>query len=272
MKSETTITFHGAAPEKASTMAPVKVPAKAPTMTSTPSSAKTPVTDLPAALKARIHQLEAGDRAILPRRLQGGVGTVIVDPPWDVQQKGNYGAIKHYNLMTLKQIRELPVGELCAENAHCWLWVTNATLRAGFDILEGWGFTPRSVYTYVKPKLGLGAYLRNATEHCLLGTRGKAPVKFRAQMNWGFYPVLDHSHKPEEFLNIVRRVSPEPVLELFARRRDPLVDAVWGNEIDSDVILPGYPAPTYSQELLDELNSSGNSPKVNVSEKQGEEV
>lgn len=260
MKQTETTNFHGSAP--------INPPIATPAAASIPTSVKS----LSDEKRTLIHQLEAGNRAILPKRLQDGVGTVIVDPPWDVQQKGNYGAIKHYNLMTLKQIRELPVGQLCAENAHCWLWVTNATLRAGFDILEGWGFTPRSVYTYVKPKLGLGAYLRNATEHCLLGTRGKAPVKFRAQMNWGFYPVLDHSHKPEEFLSIVRRVSPDPVLELFARRRDPLVDAVWGNEIDSDVILSGYPVPTYSQELLSELNSSDNSPKVNAGEKQGEGV
>ena len=109
------------------------------------------------------------NKPLLPASLQGGAGAVIVDPPWNIQQKGNYGAIKHYNLMTLEQIKALPVGDLCAENAHCWLWVTNATMEEGFKVLRAWGFEPRSIFTWVKLRMGLGVYLRNGTEHVLLG-------------------------------------------------------------------------------------------------------
>lgn len=41
---------------------------------------------------------------ILPGTMPKGASTVIVDPPWDVQQHGNYGAVNHYKLMTLEQI------------------------------------------------------------------------------------------------------------------------------------------------------------------------
>ena len=169
--------------------------------------------------------------------------TIIVDPPWDIQQKGAYGAVNHYNLMSLERIKAMPISDLVEENAHCWLWVTNATLRAGFDMLEAWGFIPRSTFTWIKPRLGLGVYLRNATEHVLLGTRGKAPILFKAQPNWLFAPLQDHSHKPEEFHKIVERCSPGPYLELFARRRQPGEWDVWGNEIASDIDIPGYPVP-----------------------------
>ncbi|MDR2445768.1 MAG: hypothetical protein LBD58_00525 [Treponema sp.] len=172
--------------------------------------------------------------------------TIVADPPWDINQSGNYGAIHHYDLMTLARIKAMPVCDLCAENSHCWLWVTNGTLRYGFDVLEAWGFTPRSVFTWVKPRLGLGMYLRNATEHVLLGTRGKAPVLCNAQPNWLFAPFQGHSHKPEELYPIIERVSPGPYLELFARRRRHGWDA-WGDEIDSDVMIPGYPVPVYSK-------------------------
>jgi len=168
--------------------------------------------------------------------------TIDADPPWDVEQKGARGAAIHYDLMTLDQIKAMPIADLCEPNAHCWLWVTNATLRHGYDVLEAWGFTPRSIFTWVKPRMGLGNYLRNATEHVLLGTRGKAPVLFNAQPNWGFFPRQDHSHKPEEFQEIVKRVSPGPYLELFARRRYPGFD-IWGNEVVSDIEIPGYPVP-----------------------------
>ena len=175
--------------------------------------------------------------------------TVMVDPPWDIQQKGAFGAIRHYDLMTLDRIKALPMADLTdQEGSHCWLWVTNASLRAGYDVLEAWGFTPRSLFTWVKPRMGLGNFLRNSTESIIFGTRGKAPVKFKGQMNWVFFPVQDHSHKPEEQYAIIERVSPGPYLELFARRRQPGWD-VWGNEIESDIEIPGYPVPNYRKEV-----------------------
>ena len=173
--------------------------------------------------------------------------TILADPPWDIQQKGkSRGAIRHYNLMTLDRIKAMPIADLVEENAHCWLWVTNATLEAGFDVLRAWGFTPRSIYTWVKPRLGLGVYLRNCTEHLLLGTRGKAPIQFKGQMNWGFMPLQDHSHKPEEVYDIIERCSEGNYLELFARR--PRHGwGIWGNEVASDVKIKGFPVPVYKE-------------------------
>lgn len=169
--------------------------------------------------------------------------TILADPPWDVQQRGERGAEKHYSLMSLEQIAAMPVADLAEDNAHLWLWVTNATLRQGYDIAEAWGFTVRSPLTWVKFRLGLGNYLRNSTEHLLFATRGTAPVEFRSQPTWINAPVQDHSHKPEEQYALIERISPGPYLELFARRRQRGWDA-WGNQIDSDVTVPSYPVPS----------------------------
>lgn len=169
--------------------------------------------------------------------------TILADPPWDIQQKGARGAEMHYDLMTLAQIKAMPVADLAEDDAHLWLWVTNGTLRHGYDVAEAWGFTVRSPLTWIKFRLGLGNYLRNATEHVLFATRGRAPVNFNSQPTWINAPVQDHSHKPEEQYALIERVSPGPYLELFARRR-PSSSAdwsVWGNEVDSDVVIPGYP-------------------------------
>lgn len=172
--------------------------------------------------------------------------TILADPPWDIQQKGGRGAEMHYDLMTLERIKAMPVGGLAAADAHLWLWVTNATLRDGYDVAEAWGFIVRAPLTWVKFRLGLGNYLRNTTEHLLFATRGRAPVIFRAQPTWMNAPVQDHSHKPEEQYAIIERVSPGPYLELFARRRPSSNSdwSVWGNQIDSDVTLAGYPVPS----------------------------
>ena len=172
--------------------------------------------------------------------------TILADPPWDIDQRGNYGACHHYDLMSLERIKSMPIQDLTEDNAHFWLWVTNRTLREGFDVLEGYGFKPRSVFTWVKPRFNLGVYLRNATEHMIFATRGKAPVKFKGQGTWGFYPMQGHSHKPEEVYDIIERVSEGNYLELFARRKRHGWDS-WGNEIESDVVINGYPVPKYSK-------------------------
>jgi N6-adenosine-specific RNA methylase IME4 len=178
----------------------------------------------------------------VPKRFR----TILADPPWDVQQRGGRGAVQHYPLMSVERIKAMPIGDLAEDDAHLWLWVTNATLRQGYEVAEAWGFTVRSPLTWIKFYLGLGNYLRNATEHLLFATRGRAPVRFRSQPTWINAPMQDHSHKPEEQFAVIERVSPGPYLELFARRR-PASDKpwfVWGDEVDSDLAVPGYPVPS----------------------------
>ena len=172
--------------------------------------------------------------------------TIMADPPWNINQQGKRGAASHYDLMTLDDIKIMPVADFCTEDAHLWLWVTNGLLKEGIEVMEAWGFTYRSPFFWIKPRLGLGNYLRNASETVLFGTRGKAPIKFKAQPNWLFAPLQDHSHKPEEQYAIIERCSPGPYLELFARRHQPGWDA-WGNQIDSYIEIPGYPVPKYSE-------------------------
>ena len=176
---------------------------------------------------------------------------IHADPPWPIQQSGARGAAQHYDLMSMEHITSMgeAVKAFAADNAHLWLWVTNATLRAGYDVMEAWGFTPRSPLTWIKPRFTLGNYLRNATEHVIFGTRGKAPVHFRSQPTWVFAPLQEHSVKPDEIYAVIDRVSGPDTrkLELFARRRPPAPNwSVWGNEIESDVSLAdwGYPVPS----------------------------
>jgi N6-adenosine-specific RNA methylase IME4 len=169
--------------------------------------------------------------------------TILADPPWDIGQTGARGAVKHYDLMTLERIKQLPVADLAEQDTHLYLWVINGAIREGIDVMEAWGFTYRAPLTWIKPRLGLGQYLRNQTEHLLLGTRGRAPVKFRSQGTWLYAPVQEHSHKPEEQYAVIERLSDGPYLELFARRHRPGWCA-WGNDITSDIVMPGYPVPS----------------------------
>ena len=176
----------------------------------------------------------------------GGFATILVDPPWPLQS-----GEKHYRTMSLARIKALPVGSLAARDAHLWLWTTNALLPTAYEVAEAWGFTVRSPLTWVKFRLGLGGryQLRNATEQLLFCTRGKAPLGSRSQPTWFNAPVTEHSRKPAEQFAIIERVSPGPYLELFARRRPESNQpwAVWGDEVASDIRIPGFAVPRYSE-------------------------
>lgn len=164
--------------------------------------------------------------------------TLLADPPWNCQQAGKRGP--RYPLLSPEAISRLPAQRLAAANSHLWLWVTNASLFSGQMVMEAWGFTYRSILTWIKPRFGMGPYLRNQTEHLLFGVRGSAPVRFHGQGTWLYAPVQEHSVKPAEHYAVIERLSPGPYLELFARRRQPGWD-VWGNEVESDIELPGWP-------------------------------
>ena len=196
--------------------------------------------------KAGVPTGGASSSPAIPGLPPGGFATVLVDPPWPAQ-----GGEKHYRTMSLARIMALPVGVLAARDAHLWLWTTNALLPKAYEVAEAWGFTVRSLLTWVKFRLGLGGryQLRNATEQLLFCTRGKAPLGSRSQPTWFNAPVQEHSRKPAEQFAIIERVSPGPYLELFARRRPESNQpwAVWGDQVDSDIRIPGFAVPRYSE-------------------------
>ena len=167
-------------------------------------------------------------------------GTIVADPPWAYQNSTipMGGVAKHFPTMTNAEIAGLPVRELAADNAHLYLWVTNPRLfaekhDAGIgprEIMDAWGFRYVTLLTWVKNRLGLGYYFRGCTEHVMFGVRGKCPIPGPERIANVFRgPGGRHSQKPEVFLDLVERVSPEPRLEMFARRNRMGWDT-WGNE------------------------------------------
>ena len=113
------------------------------------------------------------------------------------------GADRHYPLMKTKDIIALPVQNLCEENAHLYLWVTNNFLPDGLSVMQAWGFRYVTMITWFKAGgLGLGQYFRGKSESCLFGIKGSLPYKNiggkRAQGVTAFEaPRGAHSEKPE---------------------------------------------------------------------------
>lgn len=153
---------------------------------------------------------------------------IVVDPPWRYDNVATRGAAEdHYPTMSLADLAALEVPAL--PNAHLYLWVTNAFMDAGFDLLRAWGFTYKTCLTWCKPSIGMGNYFRNNTEHVLFAVRGSLPTNRNDLGTWFKANKTKHSAKPESFYDIVEASSPGPYLEMFARRRR-FGWNVWGDE------------------------------------------
>ncbi len=180
---------------------------------------------------------------------------IVADPPWtkNMTGSGDYGAaINHYDLMSLERIKAMPVEKLAADDAYLFLWVMNSNIDQGLEVMQAWGFRYITMYHWIKPKMGMGNHLRNASESCLLGVRGRIKPQCRTQINWYIGYPTEHSEKPHEFTSVVERLTAGPYLELFCRKRPASHEKwyCWGNETEegADIFIPGYPVPEYSFE------------------------
>jgi N6-adenosine-specific RNA methylase IME4 len=138
----------------------------------------------------------------------------------------------------MEELYGLPVGLWALDDCHLYLWTTNAFLEEAHRLAKTWGFTPRTVLTWVKGRvqagrviqqIGLGHFYRNTTEHVLFCVRGKldvlnhdAPTAFIAERH-------NHSEKPAAFYDMVQHMSPPPYLDVFARVQRFGWDT-WGDE------------------------------------------
>lgn len=182
--------------------------------------------------------------------------TVLADPPWQFQNRTGKMAPEHkrlqrYQTMSLQEIKDLPVEAIVEDTAHLYLWVPNALLPEGIQVMQHWGFTYKTNLIWYKirkdggpDKRGVGFYFRNVTEMILFGTRGKNARTLqpgRTQENIIISNKREHSRKPDEQYKLIESCSREPFIELFARgRRKGWF--VWGNQ--SEDYIPTW--PTYS--------------------------
>lgn len=176
--------------------------------------------------------------------VDGGYGCVLADPPWRFrtwsQTNQAKSASRHYSLMEMDEMEEIPVSSVCADDAVLLIWVVNPMLPQALRLVDAWGFKLKTVaFTWAKrsPRdtswhTGLGYWTRQNTEQCLLATRGKPKRKATATSvpQLLVSPRREHSRKPDEQYERIERLVDGPYLELFARQAWPGWDA-WGNQV-----------------------------------------
>ncbi len=158
--------------------------------------------------------------------------TALADPPWRFQNRTGKMAPEHkrlsrYGTMPLEEIMELPVAQIVQDKAHLYLWVPNALIAEGLEVMRRWGFTYKTNLVWYKIRKyggpdgrGVGFYFRNVTELILFGTRGtnnRTLDPGRTQTNVIVSRRREHSRKQDEQYELVEQCSPGPYLEMFAR-------------------------------------------------------
>jgi N6-adenosine-specific RNA methylase IME4 len=194
---------------------------------------------------------------------KGHYGAILADPPWHFQSWNGArtsGSIDvrtgkpfvtpekapEYSTMSVEQIAALPVADRAADDSVLFCWGIWVMLPQCLDIVKAWGFEYKTcAFNWTKAKLaqidmfrdsdegqlGLGYWVRQNTEFCLLATRGK-PKRLAANIRQAIIePRREHSRKPDCVHGRIERLVAGPYLELFARQQRPGWDC-WGNETD----------------------------------------
>lgn len=193
---------------------------------------------------------------------------IYADPPWSYDNKKTGGSMlsgaeAHYTLMSNDDIATMPIKELCEKDCILFMWATVPLMPEAFKVLEGWGFTYKTMLTWRKiMSKGMGYWFRGQCEHLLVATKGN-PKAFRQQVCNYFeseYDLKDdhvhqqkvgrHSQKPSQFRNLISTAvqvsfSEPKKLELFARTREGMFGDleyegwdVYGNQVNNSIELP----------------------------------
>jgi N6-adenosine-specific RNA methylase IME4 len=184
---------------------------------------------------------------------------VYADPAWSYDDKSlnRGGALRHYETMSIDDIKALPINEITDKNCILFMWATFPKLQEGLDTIKAWGFEFKTcAFVWIKTNkrtnvaqssflpvdsfdsfMGMGRWTRSNAEICLLGVKGK-PQRINAGVHQLIYAPIDkHSKKPNETrTKILQLCGDLPRVELFARQV-PVGWDVWGNQVDNSISL-----------------------------------
>jgi N6-adenosine-specific RNA methylase IME4 len=168
-----------------------------------------------------------------------GFDVIIADPPWLFRgghAAGSKAAANYYRLMTLAEIKALPVGQLAKPNCLLLLWTTGWAMATGQaqDVARAWSFIPITEMVWLKRttngkrRVGTGYRVRTTHEPVLVCTRGNPHHRALPSSFDGL--AREHSRKPAEFYRMVADHTPDARrADLFSREtRDGFIG--WGAE------------------------------------------
>ena len=192
-----------------------------------------------------------------------GFGAILCDPPWHFSTWSAKGRdrcpdaplsrnesrqnspVRHYNTMSLDEVKKMRVQDIAARDCVLLLWAVDPMLPEAIEVGREWGFTYKTIgFYWVKTRretstrgepsdfpMGTGYWTRANPEQCLLFTRGSPKRISTGVQKLIVSPRREHSQKPNEIYSRIEQLVAGPYVELFARQRRPGWYA-WGNEVE----------------------------------------
>lgn len=164
----------------------------------------------------------------------GSYRCVVIDPPWPMEKvlsdvRPNQAGFD-YPTMSLDEIQDFKIP--AADDCHLFLWTTQKFLPPSLDIMKAWGF--RYVCCMVWHKNGGFQPFNLPQYNCefVLYARKGSPEFSETK---AFFTCFDgarreHSRKPDEFYDVIRRVTHGPRIDIFSRQ-DRVGFDHWGAEV-----------------------------------------
>ena len=165
----------------------------------------------------------------------GKFSTIVIDPPWPMEKIERDVAPDQvafdYPTMSEDQLAAFPVADMAADDCHLFCWTTHKFLPMSLRLLDAWGFRYVLTMVWHKPggfqPFGLPQY---NCEFAIYARRGTPTFADTKAFNVCFQaPRREHSRKPDEFYDVIRRVTTGPRIDVFSREARDGFD-VYGNE------------------------------------------